>query len=88
MPHLSRRPLFGASVGHASILISRMFSREASISGETAGSGGEGRGNAGTGRVPKAKRRALDIGVRLHPHLCSATGGAGGGFITTALHCP
>lgn len=80
-------PLFGASVRHAMIVTPRMFFREASVSGEAAGSGGERWSHAGIRGVPKAERRSLDTGVGFHPDLCSSTGGAGRGVIASSLHC-
>ena len=65
-----------------------IFFREASVPGETAGSGRERWGNAGIRGVPEAKRCAVDTGVRLHPNLCATTWGAGDGFTSTKIHCP
>ena len=62
--------------------------REASVPGETAGSGRERWGNAGIRGVPEAKRCAVDTCVRLHPNLCATTWGAGDGFTSTKIHCP
>ena len=64
------------------------FFREASVPGETAGSGRERWGNASIRGVPEAKRCAVDTCVRLHPNLCATTWGAGDGFTSTKIHCP
>lgn len=85
--HLRLSPVCGASVSHTMIVSPRMFFREASVSGEAAGSGGERWGHAGIRGVPQAERRSPDTGVGFHPDLCSSTGGARGGVITSSLHC-
>ena len=64
------------------------FFREATVPGETAGSGRERWGNASIRGVPEAKRCAVDTCVRLHPNLCATTWGAGDGFTSTKIHCP